>query len=192
MSRYVGKKSIYRRGGSICVLLFEQSGPAIAIAAILNHTGGNMNYPYTPTTTAHTHHRLVRPRHIVFILLLSLGLCFKATTLLAQEKGIRTLMSKIMKDVSGKEGLLLTVDYPPGGSTPIHRHNAHAFVYVLEGSIVMQLKGGKEVTLKPGETFYEGPNDIHIVSRNASNTEPAKYVVFLVKENGAPVLIPVK
>jgi quercetin dioxygenase-like cupin family protein len=101
-------------------------------------------------------------------------------------------MSKIMKDVSGKEGLLITVDYPPGGSTPIHRHNAHSFLYVLEGSIVMQLKGGKPVTLTPGQTFYEGPNDIHIVSRNASNTEPAKYVVFLVKDNGAPFLIPVK
>jgi quercetin dioxygenase-like cupin family protein len=145
------------------------------------------------TIMKHTiHHRFMRPGHIVFILLLSLGLCFKTTTLLAEEKGITTLMSKIMKDVSGKEGVLLTVDYPPGGSTPIHRHNAHAFVYVLEGSIVMQLKGGKPVTLTPGQTFYEGPNDIHIVSRNASNTEPAKYVVFLVKDNGAPVLIPVK
>jgi quercetin dioxygenase-like cupin family protein len=144
-------------------------------------------------TTAHTiHHRLMRPGHIVLILLLSLGLCFKTTTLLAAEEGVTTLMSKIMKDVSGKEGLLIKVDYRPGGSNPIHRHNAHAFVYVLEGSIVMQLKGGKPVTLTPGQTFYEGPNDIHTVSRNASNTEPAKFVVFLVKENGAPVVIPVK
>jgi quercetin dioxygenase-like cupin family protein len=154
-------------------------------AALQGYREGN-------TTTAHTYHRFVRPRHIVFILLLSLGLCFKTTTLLAEPKGVTELMSKIMKDVSGKEGLLITVDYPPGGSTPIHRHNAHAFLYVLEGSIVMQVKGGKPVTLTPGQTFYEGPNDIHIVSRNASNTEPAKYVVFLVKENGAPFLIPVK
>ena len=94
--------------------------------------------------------------------------------------------------VSGKEGRLIKVEYPPRGSNPIHRHNAHAFLYVLEGSIVMQLKGEKQVTLTPGQTFYESPNDIHTVSRNASNTEPAKFVVFLVKENGAPVLIPVK
>jgi quercetin dioxygenase-like cupin family protein len=154
-------------------------------AALQGYREGN-------TTTAHTHHWFVRPRHIVFILLLSLGLCFKTTTLLAQPKGVTELMSKIMKDVSGKEGLLITVEYQPGGSTPIHRHNAHAFLYVLEGSIVMQLKGEKPVTLTPGQTFYEGPNDIHIVSRNASNTEPAKYVVFLVKDNGAPFLIPVK
>jgi quercetin dioxygenase-like cupin family protein len=139
-----------------------------------------------------THRWFTRVQYLVLTLFLSVGLSLMAGTLMAQEKGITTLMSKIMKDVSGKEGLLLTVDYPPGGSTPIHRHNAHSFVYVLEGSIVMQLKGGKPVTLTPGQTFYEGPNDIHIVSRNASNTEPAKYVVFLVKENGAPVLIPVK
>jgi quercetin dioxygenase-like cupin family protein len=134
----------------------------------------------------------MRARLIILTLLLSLGLCFKTTTLLAAEDGVTKLMSKIMKDVSGKEGLLITVDYPPGGSTPIHRHNAHAFVYVLEGSIVMQLKGGKPVTLTPGQTFYESPNDVHIVSRNASSTQPAKFVVFLVKENGAPVLVPVK
>lgn len=85
---------------------------------------------------------------------------------------------------------MVTVEYAPGGTTPIHRHNAHTFVYVLEGSIVMQLKGGKEVTLQPGETFYEGPDDVHLVSRNASSTKPAKFVVFFVKEKGAPVLVP--
>jgi quercetin dioxygenase-like cupin family protein len=87
---------------------------------------------------------------------------------------------------------MITVVYPPGASDPIHRHNAHAFVYVLEGSVVMQLKGGKEVTLTPGQTFYEGPDDVHVVGRNASNTKPAKFVVFLVKDKGAPVLVPVK
>jgi quercetin dioxygenase-like cupin family protein len=138
------------------------------------------------------HPRVMKAGRIVLFLLLSLGICFKTTTLLAGEDDITTLMSKIMKDVSGKEGRLITVDYPPGGSTPIHRHNAHAYVYVLEGSIVMQLKGGKPVTLTPGQTFYEGPSDVHVVSRNASNTEPAKFVVFLVKNNGAPILIPVK
>jgi quercetin dioxygenase-like cupin family protein len=84
------------------------------------------------------------------------------------------------------------VVYPPGASDPIHRHNAHAFVYVLEGTVVMQLKGGKEVTLTPGQTFYEGPNDIHVLGRNASKTKPAKFVVVLVKNKDAPVLVPVK
>ena len=87
---------------------------------------------------------------------------------------------------------MITVEYAPGGSDPIHRHNAHAFVYVLEGSVVMQLKGGKEITLTPGQTFYEGPNDVHVVGRNASSTKPAKFLVFLVKNKGAPVLVPAK
>ena len=87
---------------------------------------------------------------------------------------------------------MITAEHPPGGSTPIHRHNAHAILYVLEGSVVMQVKGGKEVTLTPGQTFYEDPNDIHIVDRNASKTQPAKFLVFLVKDKGAPVLVPVK
>ena len=113
-------------------------------------------------------------------------------TVMAQEVKVTSLMSKIMTDVSGKEGLLITVEYPPGGSDPIHRHNAHAFLYVLEGSVVMQVKGGKQVTLTPGQTFYEGSNDVHIVGRNASKTQPAKFLVFLVKDKGAPVLVPVK
>ena len=113
-------------------------------------------------------------------------------TLMAQEVKVTSLMSKVMTDVSGKEGLMIAVEYPPGGSDPIHRHNAHAFVYVLEGSVVMQVKGGKQVTLTPGQTFYEGSNDVHIVGRNASKTQPAKFVVFLVKDKGAPVLVPVK
>ena len=86
---------------------------------------------------------------------------------------------------------MITVEHPPGGSNAIHRHNAQAFVYVLEGSVVMQLKGGQEVTLTAGQTFYEGPDDVHLVDRNASKTEPAKFVVFLVKDKGAPVVIPV-
>ena len=87
---------------------------------------------------------------------------------------------------------MITVVYPPGASDPIHRHNAHAFVYVLEGSVVMQVKGGKQVTLTPGQTFYEGPADDHIVGRNASTTKPAKFLVFLLKNQGAPVLVPIK
>ena len=114
-----------------------------------------------------------------------------ASTLIAQDAKVTPLMSKDLTEFPGKEGLMITVVYPPGASDPIHRHNAHAFLYVLEGSVVMQVKGGKEVTLTPGETFYEGPNDIHTVGRNASNTKPAKFIVFLVKDKGAPVLIPV-
>jgi len=111
---------------------------------------------------------------------------------MAQEAKVTPLMSKDLPDFPGKEGLMITVEYPPGSSDPIHRHNADAFVYVLEGSIIMQVKGGEPVTLTPGQTFYEGPNDIHIVGRNASNTKPAKFIVFLVKDKNAPVLIPVK
>lgn len=115
-----------------------------------------------------------------------------AGALFAQDAQVTPLMSKDLPDFPGKEGLMITVVFPPGASDPIHRHNADAFLYVLEGSIVMQVKGGKEVTLTPGQTFYEGPNDIHVVGRNASTTKPAKFLVFLVKNKGAPVLIPVK
>jgi len=124
---------------------------------------------------------------------LLLALAFSlAGTMRAQEAQVTPLTSKDLTDLPGKEGLMITVVYPPGSSDPVHRHNAHAFVYVLEGSIVMQVKGGKEITLNPGQTFYEGPNDIHAVGRNASATKPAKFVVFLVKDKGAPVLVPVK
>jgi len=114
-----------------------------------------------------------------------------AGTLTAQDAKVTQLMLKDLPECPGKEGLMITVVYPPGGSDPIHRHNAHGFIYVLEGSVVMQVKGGKEVTLTPGQTFYEGPNDIHTVGRNASSTKPAKFLVFLVKDKGAPVLLPV-
>ena len=127
-------------------------------------------------------------KKIIMLVLLSL----MPGTLTAQEVKVTSLMSKIMTDVSGKEGLLITVEYPPGGSDPIHRHNAHAFLYVLEGSVVMQVKGGKEITLTPGESFYEGPDDVHVVGRNSSGTKPAKFLVFLIKDKGAPVLVPVK
>jgi quercetin dioxygenase-like cupin family protein len=115
-----------------------------------------------------------------------------SSTLVAQEARVTQLMSKDLANVPGKEGVMLTVEYPPGSSDPIHRHNAHAFVYVLEGSIVMQVRGGKQVTLTPGETFYEGPADVHVVGRNASKTNPAKFVVFFVKDKGAPILVPAK
>ena len=118
--------------------------------------------------------------------------CLMSSTLVAQEAKVTQLISRELTNLPGKEGLMITVEYPPGSSDPNHRHNAHAFVYVLEGSIVMQVRGGKEVTLKPGQTFYEGPDDVHVVGRNASQTKPAKFVVFLVKDKGAPVLVPAK
>ena len=105
---------------------------------------------------------------------------------------VKQLMTKPFPDIPGKEGLVLMVTYPPGGADEIHRHNAHAFVYVLEGAIVMQLRGAEPVTVKAGETFYEGPNDVHIVGRSASDSKPAKFVVFLVKNQGTPALIPAK
>lgn len=105
---------------------------------------------------------------------------------------VTPLMTQEMKDIPGKEVLIITVDYPPGAADPVHRHDAHSYVYVLEGSIVMGVKGGKEVTLKAGDTFYEGPDDIHTVGRNASKTKPAKFVVMLVKNKGAEFFIPVK
>jgi quercetin dioxygenase-like cupin family protein len=125
--------------------------------------------------------------------ILSLVLLFLMTvTVMAQEPTVKPLMSKDLVGISGKEVLMLTVEYPPGGADPVHRHNAEAFVYVLDGSIVMQVKGGREVTLTAGQTFYEGPDDVHIVGRSASKTKPAKFVVFLVKNKDAPVLVPVK
>ena len=124
---------------------------------------------------------------------LSLALVYLiAGTLMAQEPKVTEVLSKDLTVGPNKEGLMITVEYPPGGRDPVHRHNANAFVYVLEGTVVMQVKGGKEVTLTPGQTFYEGPDDVHVVGRNASNTKPAKFVVFLVKNKGAPALVPVK
>ena len=108
----------------------------------------------------------------------------------APQASVTSLTSKDLPEFPGKEGLMIIVDYPPGTVDPIHKHNAHAFVYVLEGSIIMQVKGGKEVTLTPGQTFYEGPDDVHVVGKNASSTKPAKFVVFFIKDKGAPVLVP--
>jgi quercetin dioxygenase-like cupin family protein len=139
-----------------------------------------------------TYRRSMSAKHLVFTLLLSVGLSLITGTLMAQEPKVTSLMSKDLKDFPGKELLMIITEHAPGGSTPAHRHNAHAMLYVLEGSVVMQVKGGKEVTLTPGQTFYEGPDDIHVVDRNASKTQPAKFVVFLIKDKGAPALIPVK
>jgi quercetin dioxygenase-like cupin family protein len=115
--------------------------------------------------------------------------CLAAAAAAAQEAKVMALMTKDLAGIPGKEGMMVTVEYPPGGSSAEHRHNAHTFVYVLEGAVVMQIKGGKEVTLGPGQTFYESPEDVHNVSRNASSTKPAKFIVFFVKEKGAPASV---
>src|SRR5882672_11220594 len=128
---------------------------------------------------------MLRKQRILVILL-----CLIAGPLMAQEPAVTPLLSQELPDFPGKEVVMITVEFPPGGSDPIHRHHAHGFIYVLEGSVVMQVKGGKEATLTPGQTFYEGPDDVHVVGRNASQTKSAKFVVFFVKDKGAPVLVP--
>jgi quercetin dioxygenase-like cupin family protein len=123
----------------------------------------------------------------------ALALCLSLTgsALAAKDDAVRPLMSKDLVAGADREVTMITVEYAPGASTPAHTHHAQAMLLVLEGSIVMQLKGAAPVTLTAGQTFYEGPDDVHVVSRNASRTAPARYVVFLVKDKGAPILKPV-
>jgi quercetin dioxygenase-like cupin family protein len=134
-------------------------------------------------------HNTVTSKVIKRILIFSTLL---TATLVAQEDKVTPLLSKELTGIPGKEGLMITVEYAPGATDAIHRHNAHVFVYVLEGSVVMQVRGGKEMTLVPGQTFYEGPQDVHVVGRNASKTKPAKFLVFFVKDKGAAPLVPAK
>jgi quercetin dioxygenase-like cupin family protein len=122
---------------------------------------------------------------------LAFALSLAGGTLMGQDAVVRPLLSKDLAGDSAREVSMIAVEYPPGGSDPVHRHHAQALVFVLEGSIVMQVRGGAPVTLTPGQTFYEGPDDVHIVGRNASRTAPARFLVFLVKEKGAPILTPV-
>ena len=125
-----------------------------------------------------------------FVALILLGLM--TGTAIAQQPKVTSLISKDLPENPGREALMITVEHAPGESSAIHRHNAHAFVYVLEGTIIMQVKGHPAVTLSAGQTFYEGPTDVHVVGRNASNTEPARIVVVLLKAKGAPIFTPVK
>jgi quercetin dioxygenase-like cupin family protein len=118
-------------------------------------------------------------------------LCLLAVPAVADEQ-VTPLMGEGLAGLPGKEGVMLTVEYAPGASSGKHRHNAHTFVYVLEGAIVMQVAGGEAVTLGPGQTFYESPDDIHLVSKNASDSQPAKFLVFFVKDKGAPPTVPVQ
>src|SRR5262244_3680509 len=126
------------------------------------------------------------------IVLCMVAIAAVAATAVAQEAKVTPLMTQDLAGIAGKEGTMVMVEYAPGGSDREHRHDAFVFVYVLEGSVVMQVKGGQEVTLGLGQTFYESPEDVHLVSRNASTTKPAKFLVFFVKQKGAPVTVPAK
>jgi quercetin dioxygenase-like cupin family protein len=119
-----------------------------------------------------------------------LTMCLAAATAAAQDTKVTPLVTRDLSGIEGKEGTMLVVEYAPGAASSPHRHNAHTFVYVLEGSVVMAVKGGQEVTLEPGQTFYEAPGDVHTVSRNASATRAARILVFFVKEKGAPTTVP--
>ena len=121
-----------------------------------------------------------------------LVVCLMTSAAMAEQARVTTLMSRDLPESPGKELLMIIVEHAPGGSSPVHRHNAQAFVYVLEGSVLMQVKGGRQVTLTPGQSFYEGPDDVHVVDRNASSTKPAKFLVVLIKDKGAPALVPVQ
>lgn len=125
-------------------------------------------------------------------LLMACGIVLAQQAGAAPEAVVTPLMTRDLPNIPGKEVLMISVDYPPGAVDPVHRHDAHAFVYVVEGSIVMGVKGGKEVTLTEGQTFYEGLNDVHTIGRNASSTRPARFIVTLIKDKGADFFVPVK
>jgi quercetin dioxygenase-like cupin family protein len=125
----------------------------------------------------------------VFILYL---VCIAPSCSIAQQVQVTPLMSKDINEFPGKEGTMISVEYAPGASEPVHRHSAYVFVYVVEGAVVMQIRGGKDMTLKAGQTFYEAPTDVHVIARNASTTKPAKFIAFLVKDKDAPTHIPAK
>ncbi|AFL52291.1 quercetin dioxygenase-like cupin family protein [Sinorhizobium fredii] len=132
-------------------------------------------------------------KSIPLMVLLSATVGFGTLSVAAEDGAkVTPLMTKDLPDYPGKEGLMLSVEYQPGGSSPIHRHDANAFVYVLEGAIVMQVKGGEEVTVAAGETYYENPSDIHLISRNASKTNSAKFIVVLLKKKDTPAVIPLE
>ena len=119
-------------------------------------------------------------------------ICVAFMAFTARAQNVTPLITKDIPEFSGKEVEMITVEYAPGAVDPIHRHNAQVFVYVLEGNVIMQVRGGAQQELGPGQTFYEGPNDVHTVGRNASKTRPAKFLVFFIKDKNAPILTPVQ
>ena len=144
--------------------------------------------------------RITSSKPLLVLAILITSTLVPTTTLMAQKtvtpptahETITPLLTKDLAGAPSEQVLMYTVDFPPGFSSPIHRHDAQVSVYVLEGAVVMQVRGQKELTLGPGQTFYEDPSDIHTVSRNASSTKPAKFVVFLINKKGAPLVIPAK
>ena len=131
-------------------------------------------------------------KHFYSVLFTALLLSVTILPFPALSTEVAVLFKQDLPDIAGITGLMLTVEYEPGEASAAHRHNANTFVYVLEGTVVMQVQGGEEKTLTAGQTFYETPNDIHSVSKNASATEPAKILVFFIKESGAPASMPVE
>ena len=119
------------------------------------------------------------------------SICAAMMAIAMHAQTVTPLMSKDVSEFPGKEVEMMTVQMAPGSVGPVHRHNAYVFVYVLEGEIIMQVKGGVQQKLGPGQTFYEGPADIHTVGRNASKTKPAKFLAFFIKNKNAPIVTPV-
>ncbi|MFT8418329.1 MAG: cupin domain-containing protein [Acetobacter sp.] len=132
-----------------------------------------------------------------FLVLCGMALCVAAPVATMPASSATPLPTRVtpllahdLPGLAGKEGAMVVVDYPPGGADPVHRHNASVFVYVLKGSVVMQVKGGQAVTLHEGQSFFEGPADVHLIGRNASTTEPARFIAFFVKDKAAPFVTP--
>ena len=131
-------------------------------------------------------------KHFSPALFTTLLVCITLFSYPARSAEVAMLFKQDLADMPGKAGQLLTVEFAPGEVSAPHRHNAHTFVYVLEGSVVMQVQGGEVKTLTAGQTFYENPDDIHTVANNASDTEPAKILVFFIKDSDAPASMPVE
>ena len=131
-------------------------------------------------------------KHFSPALFTTLLACITLFSYPASSAEVAMLFKQDLANMPGKAGQLLTVEFAPGEVSAPHRHNAHTFVYVLEGSVVMQVQGGEAKTLTAGQTFYENPDDIHTVANNASDTEPAKILVFFIKDSDAPASMPVE
>jgi len=129
-----------------------------------------------------------------FLAIIAVTSMMSAAPTLADEHApaakVTPVMTRDLEGIAGKEMLVLMVEYPPGGVSLPHRHNASVFVYVLEGAVTMQVQGCAPVTLKPGDTFFEAPGDVHVTSANASSSTPAKFLVYMVKDKGTPASTP--
>ncbi len=167
----------------------EPASPMGRAGARIDELAGDANaaLSLTPTAFEHVPHAQLAPD----LLHIHVSMLVREARITCHDEQ-PAVSTKALDDYPGKEALMIRVEYPPGASDPVHRHNAHGFIYVLEGNIVMQVRGGKQVALGPGQTFYEGPNDVHTVGRNASQTKPATFIVVLLKDKGAPVLVPAK